>query len=248
MTIPDLKTYLTYIFYVLVFVNVVAGVVVWQKRKHFANSSIVWLGQMIGYLSILAIMEWLLLDYIWVKSSVFYPDINPVFNRLQIQDTNFIGSISYFVRFVFLGLFFRDAIGDAFTKKFFQVAIILLVIFELVHVFVFKSYQGYDSLSSTIKNILIIGGVGLFLYKFYHTYIGQVLFVQNPYFWISLGLLFPAFCEIFLEFIFSKLYNTDEAMFYKLYIVRNITQVLGFVLLAVGFWKAKYLRFLPKEY
>jgi hypothetical protein len=231
-----------------VFVNVVAGLVAWQKRKSFAHSSIVWLAQMVGYLAILAVTELLLIEFIFIKSFVFYEDIKPILTELQIQDTNFIGSISYFVRFIFLGLFFRDAIGDAFIKKFFQVAIILLVIFELVDVFVFKSYQGYDSLSSTTKNIFIIGGIGIFLYKFYHTYVGQVSFVQNPYFWISLGLLLPAFCEIFLEFIFSKLYNTDEAMFYKWYIVRNISQVLGFVLLTVGFWKAKYLRFLPKEY
>ncbi len=248
MTIPDLKTYLTYIFYVLVFVNVVAGLVAWQKRKGFANSSIVWLAQMVWYLAILAVMEWLLLKYVFKKSFIFFGDISPILKELQIQDTSFIGSVSYFVRFIFLGLFFRDAIGDAFTKKFFQTAIFLLIIFELIQIFVFKSYQGYDSLSSTIKNILIIGGVGLFLYKFYHTYVGQVSFVQNPYFWISLGLLFPAFCEIFLEFIFSKLYNTDEAMFYKWYIVRNISQVLGFVLLIIGFWKVKYLRFLPKEF
>lgn len=248
MTINDLERYLKYIFYLLVFINVLTWLVAWQKRKNIESFSISWLSQMVGYLAILAVTELLLIDFIFKKSFIFFEDIKPILKKLQIQDTSFIGSITYFVRFVFLGLFFRDLIKLDFGKKFFQMAVFLLVIFELVQIFLFKSYQGYDSLSSTIKNVFIIGGVSLFFYQFYRTYVGQIPFIQNPYFWISLGLILPAFCEIFLEFIFSKLYNTDIAGFYKLYLIRNSSQIIGFVLLMIGILKIKYLRFLPKEY
>jgi hypothetical protein len=169
-------------------------------------------------------------------------------NQFGIQDFNFTGPFNYLIKFIFLGLFFRDLCKNRQEKYFFQYLIYVLVLFELVQVFVFKSYQGYDSLSSTLKNIFILGSTGLFTYKLYRTSSNGISLQKNPYFWITLGLMLPALAEIFLEFIFTKLYQTDLLSFYKLYLIRNASQISGFTLLVIGFWQAKFLRFLPKEY
>lgn len=169
-------------------------------------------------------------------------------NQFGIQDFNFTGPFNYLIKFIFLGLFFRDLCKNRQEKYFFQYLIYVMVLFELVQVFVFKSYQGYDSLSSTLKNIFILGGTGLFTYKLYRTSSNGISLQKNPYFWITLGLMLPALAEIFLEFIFTKLYQTDLLSFYKLYLIRNASQISGFTLLVIGFWQAKFLRFLPKEY
>ena len=120
--------------------------------------------------------------------------------------------------------------------------------FELVQVFVFKSYQGYDSLSSTVKNFFILGGAGLLLYRVYLSPNVSLSLQKNPYFWICLGLILPALAELFLEFIFTKLYQTDPTTFYRLYLVRNASQMVGFTLLIVGVWQTKYLKYLPKAF
>lgn len=198
---------------------------------------------------IYSLVEQILANYILVSQFIYFkPYILPIIKKIGIKDFNFTAPISYLIKFIFLGLFFRDLMAEKFWKTFFQWAVWVLVVFELVQVFVFKSYQGYDSLSSTVKNVFIIGGVGLFLYKFYHSDTGKISLVKNPYFWISLGLILPAFAEFFLEFIFTKLYQTDLEGFYKYYLVRNASQIIGFLLLIMGIWQAKYLRFLPKEY
>ena len=248
MVIEDLVRYLKYAFNIMVLINLLAWLLAWQKRKNIVKYPVIWFMKMIGYLAVLAIIEWVLLEFILRKSFPYFGQISPILKAFKIQDTSFVGSLSYLVRFIFLGLFFRDLMAEKFWKTFFQWAVWVLVVFELVQVFVFKSYQGYDSLSSTVKNVFIIGGVGLFLYKFYHSDTGKISLVKNPYFWISLGLILPAFAEFFLEFIFTKLYQTDLEGFYKYYLVRNASQIIGFLLLIMGIWQAKYLRFLPKEY
>jgi hypothetical protein len=181
-----------------------------------------------------------------------YQFVNTIFPFLQnhfgIQDFNFTAPLNYLIKFIFLSLFFRDLFQDSLKKRFFQYLMYSLVVFELVQVFVFKSFQGYDSLSSTVKNVFILGSTGLFMYKLYRADSHGISLYKNPYFWLTLGFMLPALAEIFLEFIFTKLYQTDLLGFYKLYLIRNASQIVGFTLLIVGVWQAKYLRFLPKEY
>lgn len=244
-----LEKYLEYTVFIIITLKILASFISWSQRKRMQYLATKWLIPFCGLLMFLAIIEWILGRFIFNKSFIYYIScVKPLLKSLGIQDMNFTASVSYLIKFIFLGLFFRDLMAEKFWKTFFQGAVWVLIVFELVQVFVFKSYQGYDSLSSTVKNVFIIGGVGLFLYKFYHSDTGKISLVKNPYFWISLGLILPAFAEFFLEFIFTKLYQTDLEGFYKYYLVRNASQIIGFLLLIMGIWQAKYLRFLPKEY
>jgi hypothetical protein len=169
-------------------------------------------------------------------------------NNFGIVGFEFTSPISYLIKFIFIGLFLKDALQSEKWKVFFKYLIWALVIFELVQVFIFKSYQGYNSLSSTVKNFYILFGTSLLLYKIYSYPNVSLPLNKNPYFWICLGLILPALAELFLEFVFSKLYRTDLSHFFRLYLVRNASQIIGFTLLIIGVWQAKYLRFLPKEY
>ena len=201
------------------------------------------------FIGLYIILELINLDVLLTSRYKWVDDIFPFLqNHFGIQDFNFTAPINYLIKFIFLSLFFRDLFQDPLKKRFFQYLMYALVVFELVQVCVFKSYQGYDSLSSTVKNVFILGSTGLFMYKLYRADSHGISLYKNPYFWLTLGLMLPALAEIFLEFIFTKLYQTDLLSFYKLYLVRNASQVVGFTLLIVGVWQAKYLRFLPKEY
>lgn len=218
-----------------------------QYRSYYTPAFKYFLGFIIA-IAIYSAIELTIVEVLLSGKYQFWKSIFPFLQQFGISDTNFTSPFNYLIKFIFLSLFFRDLFQNTLKKRFFQYLMYALVVFELVMVFVFKSYQGYDSLSSTVKNLFIIGGVSLFLYQFYRTDTGKVPLGKNPYFWISLGLLLPALAEIFLEFIFTKLYQTDLEQFYKLYLFRNASQIVGFTLLIVGIWQAKYLRFLPKEY
>ncbi|MCU0339052.1 MAG: hypothetical protein MUE30_04150 [Spirosomaceae bacterium] len=177
--------------------------------------------------------------------NVLFPWLNTHFG---VVDFNFTAFINYLIKFVFIALFLRDSFKSPTLKQTFQYLMWALVVFEVVQVVVFKSYQGYDSLSSTVKNFFILGGAGLLLYYIYRAPEVTLPLQKNTYFWICLGLFLPALTEFFLEFIFSKLYQTDAVSFYKYYLLRNASQMVGFTLLIVGVWQAKYLKYLLKEF
>jgi branched-subunit amino acid transport protein AzlD len=209
-------------------------------------SNFFWFCYFLGIYTIISLFS---IDVLFTSRYTWVKEVAPFLsNNFGIIDGNFTSPLNYLIKFIFLSLFFRDLFQHPLKKRFFQYLMYALVVFELVQVFVFKSYQGYDSLSSTVKNVFLLGGTGLFMYKLYHTDSQGISLYKNPYFWLTLGLMLPALAEIFLEFIFTKLYQTDLLSFYKLYLVRNASQIVGFTLLIVGVWQAKYLRFLPKEY
>lgn len=213
-------------------------------QKHFRY--FFWFSYALGWYSL---FELLCLDVLFSSKFQFVNVLFPWLNtHFGVENLIFTSPLSYLIKFIFLGLFFQDSLQSTTWKKIFQYLIWILVVVELVQVLVFKSYQGYDSLSSTIKNLFTLGGAGLLLYKVYSTPNINIHLQKNPYFWICLGLILPALAELFLEFIFTKLYETDIASFYKLYLVRNASQIVGFTLLIVGVWQSNYLRFVPKEY
>lgn len=232
----------------MVLLTVMLSLLALYKFKNTSPFSLKWMIVLAHGIAFLSVTEWLCLNVFFKPSFFLWNDIKPILKTLKIQDTNFIGSFHYFAKFIFLGLFFRDSLQKPIWKKVFQYAVWALVVFELVQVFVFKSYQGYDSLSSTVKNFFILGGAGLLLYRVYKEPNINLSIQKNPYFWICLGLILPALAELFLEFIFTKLYQTDLVSFYKLYLVRNASQMVGFTLLIVGVWQAKYLKYLPKSF
>jgi hypothetical protein len=187
-------------------------------------------------------------DVIFSSKYEFVKTVFPFLNQFGIQDFNFLSPVNYLIKFIFLSLLFRDLLTPSRWKRVFQIALWVLVIFELVQVIVFKSYLGYDSLSSTVKNVFIIGATSVFLYRFYKTTSLRITLQRNPYFWIMLGLLLPALAEIFLELIFQKLYETDTVGFYKYYLWRNASQMIGLILMFVGVWYSKNLKYLPASY
>ena len=242
-----LEQYHIYLGYLLLFLSLIVwGLALWQK-EYLKISPTKWLIFLLGGIAFITFFEWL---FIFVIKHRFISKENTliILDFLGTRTTSFVNPFSYFIKFIFLGLFLRDVFGNPQKKRFFQYFMYILVLFELVQVIIFKSYKEYNSLSSTVKNIFILGGIGFLLYKLYRTDSRGIPLQKNAYFWISLGFLIPAIAEIFLEFIFTKLHKTDLLSFYKLYLVRNASQIVGFTLLIVGVWQAKYLRFLPKEY
>ncbi len=192
--------------------------------------------------------EIIFLDVFFSRKYEFVNTVHPFMNQFGIENLTFLSPINYLIKFVFLSLLFRDLMAPPRWKRVFQISLWILVVFELVQVIVFKSYLGYDSLSSTVKNVFIIGATSVFLYRFYKTTSLRITLQRNPYFWIMLGLMLSALAEIFLEFIFHKLYKTDTVGFDKYYLWRNTSQMVGTILMFVGVWYSKNLKYLPGSY
>jgi hypothetical protein len=242
-----LEHYHIYLGYLLLFLSLIVWGLALGRKEYLKIASTKWIIFLLGSIAFITFFE---LAFVFVIKHRYISKENAliILDFLGTRTTSFVNPLSYFIKFIFLGLFLRDVFKNLQEKRFFQYLMYTLVLFELLQIVIFKTYKEYNSLSSTVKNIFILGGMGLLLYKLYRTDTRGIPLQKNSYFWISLGFLLPAIAEIFLEFIFTKLQKTDLLSFYKLYLVRNASQIVGFTLLIVGVWKAKYLQFLPKEY
>lgn len=204
--------------------------------------------QLTKYLFFLSIIEFILIKFILVREFKYFEQVNVFLTSFGIKTYDFISPPNYLLKFVFLGLFFSNVFKNKKNSNFYNYLILSLVLFELIMVFYFRSYQSYDSISSTVKNIFILTGSGLLLFKIYKAEISNISLYKNSYFWIGFALFVTAISELFLEFIFTKLHDSDLIGFYKLYLVRNAFQVAFFIMMIVAFLNTKYLRFLPEKY
>lgn len=204
--------------------------------------------QFIGAIFYLAVLELILIKFILIREFKYFEKVNDFLSTFGIKTYDFISPPNYLIKFIFLGLFFSQVFVHTKVTLFYKYLIPILVIFESIMIFYFKSYQSYDSLSSTVKNIFILSGSGLLLFKIYKADISNISLYKNTYFWIAFALFITALTELFLEFIFTKLHDSDLIGFYKLYLVRNALQVMFFLLMIVGFLNAKYLKYLPEKY
>ncbi len=196
----------------------------------------------------LSLIEFILQKFILVREFIYFNEVYKFFTSLGISDFNFISPFSYLIKFIFLGMFFRNIFLLEKLKTTFHYLIYLMVIFELVMVLVFDTYRVYDSLSSTIKNIFLMIGSGLFLFRFYNNSRSTSTLQNNPYFWFGIAIFLPSITDFFLEFIFYKLYKTDLSSFYKYYNIRNISQSIGLLFLCIGFHLSKRIKLLPLKY
>lgn len=197
---------------------------------------------------LLGLFELFLMKFVFINDPFFIANIKPITRPLGIIDYSFISSISYIFKFYFFGMFFSLIFANKIDQRIFIFLTWGLLLFEIIMIFYFKSYQSYDSLSSTVKNIFILSGSGLLLYRIHKAEISNISLYKNTYFWIGFALFITALTEIFLEFIFSQLQDSDLVSFYKLYLVRNAFQVAFFIMMIVAFLNTKYLRFLPEKY
>lgn len=217
-----------------------------SKPNKTKNINLVFKWSLFAFL--LGLFELFLIKFIFVNDAFFIANIRPITRPLGILDYSFISSISYILKFYFFGMPFSLIFANKRVQRIFIFLTWGLLLFELIMIFYFKSYQSYDSVSSTVKNIFILSGSGLLLYRIYKAEISNISLYKNSYFWIGFTLFTTAISELFLEFIFTKLHESDLVGFYKLYLVRNAFQVAFFIMMIVAFLNTKYLRFLPEKY
>lgn len=248
MEVNQLEKLVLYSGNFILFLTLILIVVGRTNRTKLQPTAIRWVQLWAIGTFILNLIELILIKFILTKRFVYINEVLKMLQILGIKDYNFISPFSYLLKFIFLGLFFREIFKAEYLKKTFQILVYTLIVFELFMVFVYQSYQYYDSLSSTIKNIFIMVGSGLFLFLFYNNDKTNLTLQKNPYFWLSIGFFIPSITDFLFEIFFAKLYDTDLAKFYEYYIYRNISQVLGFLFLIRSFMLSKYLRFLPIQY
>ena len=181
--------------------------------------------------------------FIWA-TGYFRAFFVPLLNTYHITDTNFMGILAYLTHFAFLGWYFYKVMPHEKIAKsicWLSSSLFIAAIIDYLFIGDFRDYGVFTPAASTIFCFVLPAIHLWFLYR----NDAKVPLSKNPYFWIALGLFLPHLVSFFLYLMGDSIYKEDYSLFVKISIVKIILDIIGQVLLAVGFYYARYSKFLP---
>ena len=182
---------------------------------------------------------------IWVVST-YQNYFVPILNRWDIHNMSFISILAHLNNFGLLGWYFSLIIEDKKIKYIIRLISVFLFITAIINYIFIEGYKSPNVFNSTSSNIFC------FLLPLIHLWFlygedSKVPIAKNPYFWISLGLIIPNLTGLITSIIGKKLKQTDPALFFQVDIGYAVLQIFGYLLIAIGFYYARYTKYLPQK-
>ncbi len=184
-----------------------------------------------------------LLEQIFIWSATkYYPILKPYLDYWKIEDTNFIQILYYLKNFALLGWFYSLLLPKSLGIWVKRVSGLLFITALINYLFI-EGYLVYGVFNPTADAIFCFLSPLIYL-GFLYQNDSIVPLSKNPYFWISLGLVVPNLLNLVFHFVGNKLIETDFILFAKLSIGKNGITIIGHILLAIGFYYARYVKFM----
>jgi hypothetical protein len=169
----------------------------------------------------------------------------PYLNKWNVHDTNFLGILAYLNNFGILGWYFSHVMINykiANVIKWISLVLFSIAIINYLFIEGFRVFGIFNPTASALFCFII----PLFHFWYLYQEESKVPLNRNPYFWIALGLLIPNIIGLFLHFAGEKIQETDFVLFCKISICRSIVAIAGQILFAIGFYYARYTKYMPK--
>ncbi|WP_353480692.1 hypothetical protein [Haliscomenobacter sp.] len=190
-----------------------------------------------------AFLEQLLL---WHTGKYWNELWEPIFTYWQIGDTNFLQILFYLRDFLFLGWFYSAVLYPRTIAKWIRFIAIFLSIANIINYIFIEGYiePGVFNPTSDAMFSFLVPMIGL--WYIYHDS-AKIDLYKNPVFWISIGLILPNLLGLFMFFTADYIQKADFALYVKLMLFTNFFQIIGIILLTIGFAHAYYMRFFYPE-
>ena len=203
--------------------------------------------RIIYYYCVINLLSALLLRLIYWLVGNFKDFFIPILKRFEITDMSFMAILAHLNNFILLGWYFilvfnsnRVSILVRFLYLFFTITSIINYLF----IEGFNVHSIYNSIASAV---FCFAFSSLHLWYIFNDTDSKVPLLKNPYYWISLGLLVPNIMNTFMYLVGKKLEETDSSMFLLSNIFSDILQILGYIFVAIGFYYARYTKYLPQK-
>lgn len=192
-----------------------------------------------------AIIELFLQGLSWISSTYLNLWLS-IADFLNIDSTNFLSIFAYVNHFIILGFYFYEVIQNRqMAKLILYVSWILMIIVTYDYFFI-TGHNNYSSFSQTLLSFYGLLMALLHL-KYLYAENNKVPLNKNPYFWISMGLLFPNIMTIWLELFGSYLQEADFILYCQVSICYIVFYCIGMLLIARGFYFSRYAKYLPRN-
>ena len=227
--------------YIASFFCLLPIIIGFYNKKIIVNELII----ILKYLKFSLLIMFVLIIYNYVTANYFI-DCEPTLSWLKVTSSNFFSIFSFFTTFYFFSQFFSQLIPNSKLKKLILYGSWILFLITFIDYFWFTGYDNYSSVSQCIMAFY-----GLILPATHLWYIyredSKVPLNRNPYFWIALGLMLPNTMTIWLELYGTRLYEADFALFCQVNIGNIVFYCIGMLLIARGFYFARYAQYLQHQ-
>jgi hypothetical protein len=187
-----------------------------------------------------------LLEQVFIQVASYTKILTPFLKYFKIEDTNFYQIVYFLKNYIFLSWFFINSYSSSTLRIWVKYVSILLIFASLVNYFFIEGYHVYGHFNPAVNNLYCFLIPTILLWYVYNNTESKVPLSKNPFFWINLGYVVQNLFTLFFELVGDKLHQTDFILFCQLALGRNIIAFIGFVSCAVGFYYARYTKYMPK--
>jgi hypothetical protein len=184
--------------------------------------------------------------FIWTVGH-YRPYFVPYMDKWNIHDTMFIGIFAYLSNFALLGAFYIVVFKSAKISIAVKWLSIILFCAALINYLFIEGIRVYSLFNAT-ASALYCFIIPLLHFWFVFKTDTQVVIKHNSYFWLGLGLIIPNLIGLFLHFTGNKLNETDVVLYFKLSIAKYYFVMLSQIFIAIGFYYARYTKYLPEKW
>lgn len=152
---------------------------------------------------------------------------------LEWQNNNFIYNISSILRMLVFIFFFRNIVR-LFPKKYFDIFLLLYILFFTSYFIIEKNFRTLNSLLHTIEGLTLIVCSIIFLIRLIRS---NRIFVRfDPYILIVSGLVLYESVNFFVFLFYQYLLNITDPLLDNIWYVADIMFVIFCVFIAVAFY------------
>lgn len=173
----------------------------------------------------------------------YYEKAKPWLDYWAIRDTNFLAILYRLSHFFWLGWFYSILVPGNIGTGIRWLAGILFVA-ALVNYLFIEGYHGFGKFNPAAAAIFTFGLAAFYLWYVYRSQLALPL-TKNAYFWLSLALIIPDLAGFFLFLVGDYSHEENLAMFITMSIMKNGFMIISWILMAIGFYRARYARFVP---
>jgi hypothetical protein len=214
----------------------------WQRRQLNSALKSVYL-----YFIILLVISIILQIILWAVDN--YTDFFvPILTKLDIQDMSFISILEVINQLILLSWFYAHVFRNTTLSKTIQYTSGALIISCLINYFFIEGYNVPSIFNGSILSIYFTI-LPLIHFRFIFTNPStQIMLRKNPYFWINLAILLRHIMGLFLQLAGKKMFTTDVPLFLVVNVADDFLQVISLILFAIGFYYARYTKYLPEKW
>ena len=163
--------------------------------------------------------------------------------ELTCKSTNFFFIFHQLKNFAFLGWFYNVLLAAHGYGHWVKRLAAFLCMASVVFYIVEKGWCNYGAFGPTAEAIFMFALPFFYLWYLYRNDLSVPL-TKNAYFWISLALAAPNLIGLFLFFTGETIQTDDFCLFTRIATVKNGFEIIGQVLLCIGFSRARFARFI----